>query len=61
MWCDLAADLAEDVGDHHRAATILLTAGRRALASGSLSTAETVLERARTHVPKTRDTFGAGG
>lgn len=48
MWCDLAADLAEDVGDHHRAATILLTAGRRALASGSLSTAETVLERART-------------
>lgn len=57
-WCDLAADLADDAGDHPRAAAILLVAGRRALTGGALTTAETVLERARGHAlddPETID------
>lgn len=47
VWCDLAAELAVDAGDQPGAASLLLEAGRRALATGSLATAETVLERAR--------------
>jgi tetratricopeptide (TPR) repeat protein len=46
-WCDLAVDLADRAGDDRRAAQILLQAGRRALAAGTLTTAEAVLERAR--------------
>jgi len=46
-WCDLAVDLADGSGDARRGAQILLQAGRRALAAGTLSTAGTVLERAR--------------
>ena len=47
VWGDLAAELAVDIGDHLGAAALLLAAGRRALSTGSLATAETVLERAR--------------
>jgi DNA-binding CsgD family transcriptional regulator len=45
-WCELAADLAEGAGDPARAADLLLTAGRRAMAAGALATAEVVLDRA---------------
>ncbi len=48
-WCDLAAELAEAAGDHDRAAAVLLQAGRRALATGSLATAEAALDRASSH------------
>jgi hypothetical protein len=48
-WCDLAAELAEQAGDRHRAATSLLQAGRRAFNDGGLIIAQTVLERARGH------------
>jgi DNA-binding NarL/FixJ family response regulator/tetratricopeptide (TPR) repeat protein len=47
QWCDLAAELAEQAGHDRRATEILLLAGRRALGTGSLGTAEAVLERAR--------------
>jgi DNA-binding CsgD family transcriptional regulator/tetratricopeptide (TPR) repeat protein len=43
---DLAASLAEQVGDGHRAAELLLVAARRAVARGALSSAEPVLDRA---------------
>jgi DNA-binding CsgD family transcriptional regulator/tetratricopeptide (TPR) repeat protein len=46
-WCDLAAQLADDGGDHARAATLLLESGRRSLARGALASAEDVFERAR--------------
>jgi hypothetical protein len=46
-WCDLAATLAEAAGDHLRAATLLLAAARRAMATGALATAEATLQRAR--------------
>jgi hypothetical protein len=46
--CQLAAALAETVGDRLKAATLLLDSGRRALAQGALAPAETILERART-------------
>lgn len=45
-WCDLAAQLADQAGDHGRAAALLLQAGRRSLARGALATAETTLESA---------------
>lgn len=45
-WCDAAAQLAGQAGDRHRAATLLVQAGRRSLARGALATAETTLERA---------------
>lgn len=43
---ELAASLAEQVGDGHRAAELLLVAARRAVARGALSSAEPVLDRA---------------
>ncbi len=46
-WCGVAADLALGSGDLDRAAGLLLEAGRRSLAVGALTTAETVLARAR--------------
>jgi DNA-binding CsgD family transcriptional regulator/tetratricopeptide (TPR) repeat protein len=46
-WCDVAADLALQAGDTARAAEVLVEAGRRNLAGGALTSAETVLERAR--------------
>lgn len=45
-WCELGAELAERAGDRGRAASLLLEAGRRALAQGALATAEGTLERA---------------
>jgi DNA-binding CsgD family transcriptional regulator/tetratricopeptide (TPR) repeat protein len=50
-WCELAAELAEAAGDGERAATLLLEAGRRAMAAGALATAEASLGRARRLVP----------
>jgi DNA-binding CsgD family transcriptional regulator/tetratricopeptide (TPR) repeat protein len=46
-WCDLAAELAVAAGDRKRAAALLLEAGRRALSSGALASAEATLDRAR--------------
>ncbi|MDQ2649007.1 MAG: LuxR C-terminal-related transcriptional regulator, partial [Actinomycetota bacterium] len=43
---ELAASLAEQVGDGHRAAELLLVAARRAVTRGALSSAEPVLDRA---------------
>jgi DNA-binding CsgD family transcriptional regulator/tetratricopeptide (TPR) repeat protein len=43
---ELAASLAEQVGDGHRAAELLLVAAHRAVARGALSSAEPVLDRA---------------
>ncbi len=48
-WCDLAAHLAEQAGDHRRAAALLLERGRRAADVGALATARHALERARGH------------
>src|SRR5579864_4452665 len=48
-WCELAAHLAEEAGDQHQVARLLLTIGRRALEAGALSTAESTLEQARAH------------
>ena len=45
-WCDVAAQLADQAGDRHRAATLVVQAGRRSMARGALATAETTLERA---------------
>jgi DNA-binding CsgD family transcriptional regulator/tetratricopeptide (TPR) repeat protein len=46
-WCDLAAGLAEVGGETVRAAQLLLQAGRQALSTGALATAEAALSRAR--------------
>lgn len=46
-WLALAAGLAEDAGEGRRAISLLLDAARRALAEGALSSAESILERAR--------------
>lgn len=46
-WCELAADLALRAGDTPRAAAVLVEAGRRNLAGGALTSAETVLAHAR--------------
>ena len=44
--CELAAGLAEELGDRERTAQLLLLAARRACGRGALSTAEPMLERA---------------
>lgn len=54
-WCDLAAQLAGQAGNHDRAAALLLQAGRRSLARGALATAETTLESARALAVDSRD------
>ena len=46
-WCERAAALAIEAGDRGRAPELLLDAGRRALASGALLSAESALERGR--------------
>ena len=46
-WCDLAARLAEEVGDRPHAAALLLQSGRQALDRGALTTAEQTLTQAR--------------
>jgi len=46
-WGELAARLAEDAGQHTRAAELLLDLGRRAISAGALATAEGTLRRAR--------------
>jgi DNA-binding CsgD family transcriptional regulator/tetratricopeptide (TPR) repeat protein len=46
-WCDLAATLAEGAGDPQRSARLRLESGRRALARGTLTTAENTLRRAQ--------------
>src|ERR687897_571738 len=43
-WCERAAALAFDAGDHERAPGLLLEAGRRAQAAGALLTAAAALE-----------------
>jgi DNA-binding CsgD family transcriptional regulator len=55
-WCELAAELAERAGQPHRAALLLLEAGRRALGQGALATAEAFLERAQGLAGEDRDT-----
>src|SRR4051794_6478066 len=45
-WCTLAADLAERAGDRDAAASLLVTAGRRALRQAALVTAERLLRQA---------------
>jgi DNA-binding CsgD family transcriptional regulator/tetratricopeptide (TPR) repeat protein len=51
-WCGLAARLRADAGEEQRAAELLLEAGRRALDSGALASAETILRRARATAPE---------
>jgi DNA-binding CsgD family transcriptional regulator len=46
-WCGVAAELSQLAGDPEDAATLLLTAGARALAAGALTTAADVLGQAR--------------
>lgn len=46
-WCERAADLFEQAGDRRHAAELLVRVGQQALHDGALTTAETVLERAR--------------
>ncbi|HEX9064999.1 MAG TPA: AAA family ATPase [Streptosporangiaceae bacterium] len=46
-WCEQAAELHEAAGQLRRAAELLAETGRRALASGSLTSASAVLQRAR--------------
>ena len=50
-WCELAAELADSAGDRGRAAALFLEAGRRALASGGLASAEATLDKARAVAP----------
>lgn len=50
-WCLLAAELHRDGGRAQRAAELMLEAGRRALDSGALASAERILRRARAIVP----------
>lgn len=45
-WCEIAAELAGEAGDHVRAAELLTEAGRRALHRGALATAAATSERA---------------
>ncbi len=45
-WRDLAADLALQSGDDHRAAELLIVSGRSAIARGALATAIDALRRA---------------
>ncbi|MGI9008653.1 MAG: helix-turn-helix transcriptional regulator [Streptosporangiaceae bacterium] len=46
-WCEQAAELHEAAGQRQRAAELLAEAGRRALASGALTSASAALQRAR--------------
>ncbi len=46
-WCEIAAELSQLAGETDDAATLLLTAGSRAVADGALTTAATLLEHAR--------------
>ncbi len=46
-WCERAADLFEQAGDRRHAAELLVRVGQQALRDGALTTAENVLERAR--------------
>ncbi len=46
-WCELGSELAQAAGNRDHAARLLLEVGRRALASGALSSAEIALDRAR--------------
>jgi DNA-binding CsgD family transcriptional regulator/tetratricopeptide (TPR) repeat protein len=50
-WCELAAELAEVAGEPRQAAGLLLEAGRRAMGTGALATAEATLQRAGQLVP----------
>jgi hypothetical protein len=50
-WCELSADLMELAGDNAAAARLLLESGRRSLARGALSAAQTGLTRARRMTP----------
>ncbi|HUC57922.1 MAG TPA: AAA family ATPase [Streptosporangiaceae bacterium] len=51
-WCELAAELHETAGQPAQAATLLLMAGRRALAAGAITSAGTSLRRASNLVAK---------
>ncbi|HVB42044.1 MAG TPA: BREX system ATP-binding domain-containing protein [Streptosporangiaceae bacterium] len=46
-WCELAAELHEAAGDGHRAAELMLKAGKRAFDTGALSTSAKALRDAR--------------
>jgi DNA-binding CsgD family transcriptional regulator len=46
-WCELAADLAEEAGEHLAAAGLLVESARRAMAAGALFSAETAALRAQ--------------
>lgn len=46
-WCELAAELAEQAGDHVVASERLVESSRRALRAGALATAEATIGRAR--------------
>jgi DNA-binding CsgD family transcriptional regulator len=51
-WCELAADLALAAGNRVKAATLLLESGQRLLARGALTSADAMLERARSLIPR---------
>jgi DNA-binding CsgD family transcriptional regulator len=53
--CQLAASLADQAGQGDRAAGLWLQAARRAIAQGSLATAETLTQRAREYLPEQAD------
>ena len=48
LWCELAAELAEQAAQPDRAAGLFLEAGRRCVGQGALVTAQACLDRART-------------
>jgi DNA-binding CsgD family transcriptional regulator/tetratricopeptide (TPR) repeat protein len=45
-WCGLAADLAEQAGEHDRAAGLLVELAKRALGRGAMASAEAILDHA---------------
>jgi DNA-binding CsgD family transcriptional regulator len=47
IWCDRTAELHKTAGNPHRAASLLLESGRRALRQGALSSAAETLANAR--------------
>jgi hypothetical protein len=46
-WCELAADLAEQTGEHDQAARLLVESAKRALGRGAMASAEAILDHAR--------------
>jgi DNA-binding CsgD family transcriptional regulator/tetratricopeptide (TPR) repeat protein len=45
-WCGLAAELAEQAGEHDRAAGLLVESAKRALGRGAMASAEAILDHA---------------